>query len=237
MRGYVRAGGTVSGGTLASAVTSFARRRHASAAHTARVASEAAHTARMAAEGAPSGRRARVHNGRPGYDRAAGTWVVPLPTIDPQIVVRSARALPRYGPDFRYSHVAALRGPFTVAGLLAGAGGAFLLAQLPPTRALLLRARPTGTGPDAEKRAQSWFRVRFVARAGDQRVVTEVAGGDPGYGETSKMLAESALCLAHDDLPPSAGQVTTAVAMGNALIGRLEGAGITFTVLEPGGAE
>jgi saccharopine dehydrogenase (NAD+, L-glutamate forming) len=62
-------------------------------------------------------------------------------------------------------------------------------------------------------------------------VVTTVAGGDPGYDETAKMLAESALCLANDELPQTAGQVTTAVAMGDALIDRLRGAGITFTVL------
>ena len=62
--------------------------------------------------------------------------------------------------------------------------------------------------------------------------MTEVAGGDPGYGETAKMLAESALCLATDDLPPTAGQVTTAVAMGDALIERLQRQGITFDLLE-----
>ncbi len=49
------------------------------------------------------------------------------------------------------------------------------------------------------------------------------------------MLAESALCLAHDDLPPSAGQVTTAVAMGDALMERLKRAGIEFSVLESTG--
>ena len=58
--------------------------------------------------------------------------------------------------------------------------------------------------------------------------MTEVTGGDPGYGETSKMLAESALCLAHDDLPQRAGQLTPAVAMGQALIDRLKRAGIGF---------
>jgi short subunit dehydrogenase-like uncharacterized protein len=62
--------------------------------------------------------------------------------------------------------------------------------------------------------------------------VTEVAGGDPGYGETSKMLAESALCLAFDDLPKTAGQVTTAQAMGHQLRDRLQAAGITFSLLE-----
>ena len=65
-------------------------------------------------------------------------------------------------------------------------------------------------------------------------MVTEVSGGDPGYGETAKMLAESALCLAFDDLPATAGQLTTATAMGDALIGRLTRAGITFrTLSEP----
>jgi short subunit dehydrogenase-like uncharacterized protein len=62
--------------------------------------------------------------------------------------------------------------------------------------------------------------------------MTEVTGGDPGYGETSKMLAESALCLAHDELPARTGQLTPAVAMGQALIDRLQRAGIEFRVAE-----
>jgi short subunit dehydrogenase-like uncharacterized protein len=89
-----------------------------------------------------------------------------------------------------------------------------------------------GDGPSAERRATSWFTVRFVGRGGGRRVVTEVAGGDPGYTETAKMLAESALCLAFDDLPATSGQVTTAVAMGEALIDRLRAADIVFQVLD-----
>jgi short subunit dehydrogenase-like uncharacterized protein len=46
------------------------------------------------------------------------------------------------------------------------------------------------------------------------------------------MLAQSAFCLAFDDLPATSGQVTTAVAMGNALIDRLRAAGIVFQVVE-----
>ncbi len=72
--------------------------------------------------------------------------------------------------------------------------------------------------------------MRFVGEGGGRRVYTEVSGGDPGYDETAKMLAESALCLALDDLPSTSGQVTTAVAMGDALIGRLRDAGIRFRV-------
>jgi short subunit dehydrogenase-like uncharacterized protein len=211
-----------SGGTFASAVTALSRFRQASSAH----------RERRAAEGRLTGRRARAIRGRPGYDRSVGMWVLPLPTIDPQIVVRSARALAEYGPDFTYGHFVALRNPLTAGAVMAGVAGAFLLAQLPPSRKLLLHARPSGTGPDEQRRAHGWFRVRFLATAGDQRVITEVSGGDPGYGETAKMLAESALCLACDELPATAGQVTTAVAMGEALRGRLERAGVTFEVLK-----
>ena len=46
------------------------------------------------------------------------------------------------------------------------------------------------------------------------------------------MLAESALCLAYDDLPARAGQLTPAVAMGDALRQRLVAAGIEFKVLD-----
>ena len=221
LNGYVSAGGVPSGGTFDSAVTAFSRFREA-----ARVGAD-----RRQADAGDPGRRVRTVNGRPGYDREQGAWVLPLPTIDPQIVVRSAQALAAYGPDFRYGHFAAVDNPLIAAGLTVGVAGTFAAAQFGPTRRLMLRARPSGAGPDAERRAKGWFRVRFVGTGGGRRVVTEVAGGDPGYGETSKMLAESALCLAHDPLPSTAGQVTTAVAMGDVLRGRLEKAGITFRIL------
>ena len=165
-------------------------------------------------------------------------WALPLPTIDPQVVARSAAALPGYGPDFRYTHHAAVRHlPVAVAGAL-GTVALVAAAQLPPLRAALSRLWAPGRGPSAEQRARGWFTVRFEGRGGGERVVTEVSGGDPGYTETATMLAESALCLAFDELPHTAGQVTTAVAMGPALIDRLTAAGLRFTVLDtpPAGA-
>jgi short subunit dehydrogenase-like uncharacterized protein len=117
-------------------------------------------------------------------------------------------------------------------GLGAGAGTVIALAQFPLTRNLLLKWKDPGEGPTPEQREKGWFKVKFAGSADGTRVVTEVSGGDPGYGETSKMLAESALCLAQDQLPRTAGQVTPAVAMGDALIGRLQRAGIEFKVIE-----
>ncbi len=219
VRGYVSAGGTASGGTFDSAVTAFSRARQ----------TRRAHAERGRLEPRPAGRRARAVAGRPG--RAAGGWVLPMPTIDPMVVVASARALERYGPDFTYSHYVRVGNPLVAAALPAGVAGVFALAQLPPTRKAMLKLRPSGSGPTPEQRAKSWFRVRFEGEGGGRRVVTQVSGGDPGYGETSKMLAESALCLAHDALPQTAGQVTTATAMGAALRERLQRAGISFEIL------
>jgi short subunit dehydrogenase-like uncharacterized protein len=179
----------------------------------------------------PDDRRIRGLTALPHHDETAGGWVLPAPTIDPQVVLRSARALERYGPEFSYGHYIVAKRLAMLGGLTAGAGTLAALAQIPPTRKLLLKFRDPGDGPSPEQRDKSWFKVRFKGEApGPERVVTEVSGGDPGYGETSKMLAESALCLAHDDLPQLSGQLTTAVAMGQALIDRLRRAGISFSV-------
>ncbi|MER6208409.1 saccharopine dehydrogenase NADP-binding domain-containing protein [Streptomyces sp. NPDC001642] len=218
--GFVTADAMFSGGTFASALTQFARGRQVLAAARER----RRHEPRLV------GRRAEAPMGAPRFAGEIGSWAVPLPTIDPQIVQRSAKALPRYGPDFRYRHYAASRHlPMALGGVTA-AGVLFTAAQLPPARRWLSDRLKPGDGPSPEKRAKSWFSVKFVGEGGGRRVFTEVAGGDPGYDETAKMFAESALSLALDELPPTAGQVTTAVAMGNTLIERLRGAGITFRV-------
>ena len=101
-------------------------------------------------------------------------------------------------------------------------------AQLPVTRAAVLRRLPAGRGPSAEQRERGWFRVTVVGEGGGRRVVTRVSGGDPGYTETARMLGEAALALAVDRLPETAGQVTTAAAMGDALLERLRSVGIRF---------
>lgn len=222
VRGYVRAKGTVSGGTTASALAVMARLR----------AGRTVHDIRRRVEPPLDGRRVRVVHGRPGHDADTGFWVLPMPTIDPQVVAESARQLPAYGPDFSYAHYWAGESPLTAAGVALGAGALVAVAQVGPARRALARFRPSGSGPTPEQRAAAWFRVRFVGEGGGARVVTEVAGGDPGYTETATMISETALSLVVDDLPATAGQVTTASALGPALRTRLEAAGITFSVLD-----
>ncbi len=220
IEGFVSADAAFSGGTFASALNQFARQRQMAAAARDR----RRHEPRLV------GRRASAPLGGPRFAQEVGAWALPLPTIDPQIVRRSAAALDRYGPDFRYRQYAAVRRLPVAVGGVAAVGALVAAAQVPPARRWLSNRLAPGDGPDPQKRARSWFSVRFVGEGGGRRVYTEVSGGDPGYGETAKMLAESALCLAFDELPRTAGQVTTAVAMGDALVGRLRAAGIRFRV-------
>jgi short subunit dehydrogenase-like uncharacterized protein len=220
--GYVRSNAQFSGGTYHSAINGFARGRQ----------TFAAARERKAAEPRPVGRKVHSAKARIRRDEALNAWTAPLPTIDGPIVRRSAALVDRYGPDFTYGHNVVARRLATIGGMAAGVGAVAVLAPIPPTRKLLLKAKSPGDGPSAATRAGSWFKIRFVGEGGGKRVVTEVSGGDPGYSETSKILAECGLCLAFDDLPERAGQLTTVASMGDMLLTRLQNAGIAFRVLE-----
>jgi short subunit dehydrogenase-like uncharacterized protein len=234
LRGFGGASGSISGGTFHSAVGAMGRLKESG-----RVARQRRSVERNADDGRlAEGRTVRGIPGRPHNEPLVKGWVVPVPTVDPQHVLRSARLNPAYGPDFSYSHFIVTRKLRTTIGLGAGVGAVITLAQLQATRNLLLRLKAPGSGPTAERRAKSFFRVRMVADYGSagpqKRLITEVRGGDPGYGETAKMLAESALALVYDDNLPAVGggQWTPALALGQPLIDRLVRAGIEFKVVE-----
>lgn len=102
-----------------------------------------------------------------------------------------------------------------------------LLLGFAPTRALLKQfALPKpGQGPSKEERESGMYDVLFVGKTADGRAIrTSVYGDkDPGYGSTSKMITEAALCL--NDTPRSTtpgGIWTPAAAMGDALVDRLQ---------------
>jgi len=222
VHGLVWAKGDFSGGTWQSAVGAFARGKETrDAVKRSRKKPAAGRKVGSAAEG--------LH-----YEKRVGAWAVPLPTIDPAVVLRSATDLPEYGVSFRYGHYAKVKSLGTVVGAGVFLGGVAALAQVPASRHWLLKQRGSGEGPAPERRARHRFEVRFFGQRGSARSEVIVSGKDPGYDETSKMLAEAALCLALDDgkRPAVSGVRTPVVALGDAYLTRIHKAGIGFEVRE-----
>ncbi|MFO0664181.1 MAG: saccharopine dehydrogenase NADP-binding domain-containing protein [Polyangiaceae bacterium] len=192
--------------------------------------------------------------GTTGNDRDASTWkkspfrgvpgyVAPffMGPVNARVVRRSNALLEElYGFDFRYREWMCTgkgaKGYATAAGLTVGMGALFTLGQEKATRRLLARWFPkSGEGPTKEQRESGFYRIRlFGTRNEEASLDLRVEGDqDPGYGDTAKMLGESALALAYDDLPENYGVVTPAYAMGDALAARLRAAGIRFELETP----
>jgi short subunit dehydrogenase-like uncharacterized protein len=225
VEGFMRMSGSFSGGTWHSLVHAMSRYRENVQANRAR---------RAGARQAPNtGRRTRSVRARIHYRPELRAWAVPIPTADSLIVRRSATAVDGFSDDFQYGHYLLIRRASRIAMGAVMLSGMFAMAQLKPTRNLLLKIRDPGEGPTDEQRQRARFTISFLGEAGAQKIRCEVRGGDPGYGETSKMLSESALCLAleRDRLPPHVGIITPAMAMGRRLIERLQAAGIEFRVV------
>ncbi len=174
------------------------------------------------------------------YEKATKSWISPfvMAGINTKVVRRSNALLNYpYGKDFRYDE-AILNGD-GFGGRLKGISGAIVLGivMLAKPGSLLKRIlnwllpKP-GEGPSAAEREAGFYNLRFYTTLNDGATALGKVTGDrdPGYGSTAKMMAESAICLAKDDLPEVSGVLTPSVAMGDALLTRLqENAGLTFS--------
>jgi short subunit dehydrogenase-like uncharacterized protein len=156
-------------------------------------------------------------------------------------IVRRSNALQdwAYGRSLRYGEVMGTgRGP--AGAVIAGATALGLRVfgaalALPPTRKLLDRVLPSpGAGPSEAARRSGWFRSQVTASTESGRRYRAVAAGpgDPGYAATAVMAGQTALSLALDGdrLPPAAGSLTPATALGDVLVDRLRAAGHTYEV-------
>ncbi|HEY3865182.1 MAG TPA: saccharopine dehydrogenase NADP-binding domain-containing protein [Solirubrobacteraceae bacterium] len=179
-------------------------------------------------------------------DHELGMWVGPfiMGSINTRVVRRS-NALQdwTYGSRFRYREVMGFgsgpAAPLQAAAIAGGVGALAAGLSISPVRAALDRVLPApGEGPSESRRERGFFRIEIHARtSGGARYLCRVsAQGDPGYKATSVMFGESALSLALDDarLPPRAGVLTPATAIGDALVERLRRAGQTFEVERAG---
>jgi short subunit dehydrogenase-like uncharacterized protein len=174
------------------------------------------------------------------FDEGLREWTGPfvMAAVNTRVVRRSNALLGfPYGEDFRYSERTACgggpKGFARATALTAGLGAFFAAMTWPPSRSLIAKKLPAqGEGPSREARERGFFRVHLLTTLRSGRRLRGLVAGtkDPGYGETAKMLGESALCLARDEAPEVRGGLwTPASCMGMALVERLRSAGMTFT--------
>ncbi len=218
VRGRIRGmAGGLSGGTLASGqATMMAAAKDPKIAET--LGNPFALTPGFAGAEQPDGNT-------PYEDEAVGAWVGPfmMASINTKAVHRTNFLLGHpWGADFRYCEMQMLDGPPKpqaggLGGFSFGAGG------LP---------KP-GEGPSKQERDTGWYDILFVAETADGRSLRAAVKGDrdPGYGSTSKMISECAICLLRDSPDVAPGFWTPGAAMQEKLIKRLvDHAGLTFDV-------
>ena len=165
----------------------------------------------------------------PEYDRPLGAWAVPfvMAPINTKNVHRANFLLGHpYGSDFVYDEMM-----MTTLGE-AGRAMAEAIAKANPFGDAKLKP---GEGPSKEERDNGFYDVLFIGEWPDGRELRASVKGDrdPGYGSTSKMIAESALCLLDLDAP--GGVTVPGAVMAAPLLDRLQAhAGLTFAIEDSG---
>ena len=161
----------------------------------------------------------------PEYDSTIGTWVAPfiMAPINTKNVHRTNFLLGNeWGADFVYDEMMVAPGIGDMAKVAADA-----IAKYNPLTGA--NAPKPGEGPSKEERESGSYDILFAGLMPDgTRIDTVVTGDrDPGYGSTSKMIAETARCLL--DTEGEGGVWTPGALLGSKLRDRLEAnAGMRF---------
>ncbi len=174
------------------------------------------------------------------YDKASKSWIGPfiMAAINTKIVRRSnALSGYAYGKDFRYDEATlsgkGLKG--RVKGFISVIPIGLMMSAKPGSllKRIIDKILPkAGEGPNKKQRENGFYNLRFYITYEDgSKALAKVIGDmDPGYGSTSKILSEAAICLAKDELSYLGGVLTPSTAMGDKLLSRLEkNAGLTFS--------
>ncbi len=164
---------------------------------------------------------------KPKFDEELDVWVAPffMAPINTKNIHRSNKLLNHiYGEDFRYNEMW-IMGPGEE-----GKKAAETIAMANPIGGE--DAPKPGEGPSREKRENGNYDILFCADVDGKVFKASVSGDmDPGYGSTSKMITESAICLVRECQHLDGGIYTPAASMGEKLIKRLEdNAGLSFKI-------
>lgn len=176
------------------------------------------------------------------YDADAHSWTAPfvMAAVNTKVVRRSHALLGyRYGKDFRYLEAVmtgdGASGWAKGAAMTAALAGLVFGASYSTSRKLLQKfvLPEPGEGPDEEMQQTGFFNLMQIGVLPDGSLIRSRITGDqdPGYGSTSKMLSECAVCLAKDEIAVGGGVWTPASAMARPLLRRLQdNAGLTFEI-------
>ena len=173
------------------------------------------------------------------FDKVSQSWIGPfiMASINTKVVRRSNFLSGyTYGKSFRYDEATILGKGFLgrIKGIISAISIGIIMSAKHGSifkNSLDLIFPSTGEGPSKKKMEQGFYNLRFYITLYDgSNAFARVTGDmDPGYGSSSKMLAESAVCLAKDKLSNISGVLTPSAAMGESLLKRLEkNAGLTF---------
>ena len=170
----------------------------------------------------------QLDDSKPLLDEKMNMWLAPfvMAPINTKNIHRSNALLDHaYGKDFCYDEM-----------MIAGEGdeGEQIAKAMSSGNPMGGDNLPQpGEGPSKESREQGNYDVLFFADLEEGSIGARVTGDmDPGYGSTSKMIAESALCLVQDCSNLAGGIYTPAPSMGEKLIDRLiKKAGLTFDIV------
>jgi len=227
--------GAASGGTIASMINLMEEAREDPA-----IRRLVADPYCLYPEGVPAGQDGRDQSGA-RFDPDFKQWTSPfvMAVVNNRIVRRSNALMGfPWGEAFRYGEAVLEPSRYKATrNALMGVAGMAALA-IGPTRKLAQRFLPApGEGPSRKQREAGSYEIVFHGIHPEDRNLdlrVKVTGDmDPGYGSTSKMLGEAALCLAQDDLAVGGGFWTPSSAMGAKLLDRLvDKAGLEFTVVE-----
>lgn len=175
------------------------------------------------------------------FDPDFHQWTSPfiMGVVNTRVVRRSNALLGfPWGEDFRYDEAVLNRSKWQAKQIALATGAGMAALAIGPTRMLAKRFLPApGEGPSRKQREAGFYEIFFYGvhpTSRDDDMLVKVTGDmDPGYGSTSKMLGEAAVCLALDDLPVEGGFWTPASAMGQALLERLTtSAGLGFEIVK-----
>ncbi len=231
VRGFFVSNGGPSGGTLASGQNMLT---------TPELQAQFDQPFLLGGEHVGSGRAQDTDLKHATFDMRLGIWTAPfgMAKINTRVVRRSvalladpsaSSELSPFSAQFCYNEMA-VAPTETLAQKLANPPVPEVVARLISEG----RLPKPGSGPSAEARAKSFFGCVFIGKAENAReVMVTLRGGDPGYTETSKMVSESAICLAlglHAGKQRRFGVITPSVALGDTLITILRQAGLDFQV-------